>query len=275
MELRSLGYRSDLIFIRFDGQVIDRGRYLVVRSPSNPNHYWGNMLIFDQPPGEGDWQRWPQIFAGEIGNPPKVTHKTFGWDTPQGQIGHAKQFVQRGYRLDEMDVLVASHVTPPKHANDDVQVRPLRSEEDWQAALDNQVRNRDEGHDEPSYREFRRNQNLRYRAMQGAGLGHWYGAFLDGRLMADLGLYVTDGLGRFQNVVTDAPYRRRGIAGTLVYQASQDALDRMGAEQVVLVADRGSAAGRLYRSLGYRQVERQAGLEKWPGMPKPDSQTSI
>lgn len=270
MELKSLGYRSDLIFIRFDGQVIDRGRYLVIRSPSNPNYFWGNMLIFDQPPAEGDWQRWPEIFAGEIGSPPRVKHKVFGWDTSQGEIGQAEEFVRQGYRLEQMDVLAASQVRPPQHLNEDVQVRPLATERDWQAALDHQVRNREGGHTQDSYREFRRKQNRRYRAMQDAGLGHWFGAFLDDRLVAELGLYVLDGLGRFQNVVTDADQRRRGIAGTLVYRASLAAMEDLGANQLVIVADRGSDAGRLYRSLGYELAERQAGLEWWQGMPPPE-----
>lgn len=267
MELKSLGYRSDLIFIRFDGQVIDRGSYLVVRSPSNPNYYWGNMLIFDRPPDERDWERWPELFAGEIGRPPGVKHQVFGWDSIEGEIGQADEFVRRGYRLEQMDVLATSRVRPPQHRNEDVDVRALESDEDWQAALDNQVRNREAGHSEESYRDFRRLQNQRYRAMQNAGLGYWYGAFLGGKLVADLGLYVMDGLARFQNVVTDADYRRRGVAGTMVYRASIEATEKMGAEWLVIIADRGSDAGRLYRSLGYELAERQAGLEWWQGMP--------
>ena len=36
MEVKSLGYRTDLIFPAFDGEIIDRGAYLVVRTLSNP-----------------------------------------------------------------------------------------------------------------------------------------------------------------------------------------------------------------------------------------------
>lgn len=266
MELRSLGYRSDLIFTRFDGQVIDRGRYLVVRTPTNPTFYWGNFLLFDRPAGEGDLQRWPELFAGEIGRPPRVKHKVFGWDSADGAIGSAQEFVEQGYRLVQSDVLTAGTVQPPKHLNQQVQIRPLISDDDWNAALENQVRNREPDHSEASYREFRRRQNQRYRAMQHAGLGYWYGAFLDGRLVADLGLFASTGLARFQNVGTDARFRRRGIAGSLVYQASLHAQAEFEIETLVIVADRDSAAGRLYRSLGYELAERQAGLEWWPGI---------
>ena len=36
MNVKSLGYRTDLIFLAFDGEIIDRGPYLVLRTPTNP-----------------------------------------------------------------------------------------------------------------------------------------------------------------------------------------------------------------------------------------------
>jgi hypothetical protein len=36
MNIRPLGYRTDLFFPAFDGQIVDRGEYVVVRTPSNP-----------------------------------------------------------------------------------------------------------------------------------------------------------------------------------------------------------------------------------------------
>jgi len=36
MKVHSLGYQTDLIFPAFDGEVIDRGDYLVIKTPSNP-----------------------------------------------------------------------------------------------------------------------------------------------------------------------------------------------------------------------------------------------
>ncbi len=68
MNVKSLGYRTDLIFPAFDGEIIDRGDYLVVRSPANPAFYWGNFLLFSQPPQEGDFREWRDLFTLEIGN---------------------------------------------------------------------------------------------------------------------------------------------------------------------------------------------------------------
>ena len=66
MEVRSLAYRTDLIFPTFDGEIFDRGNYLVIRTPSNPTFYWGNFLLFDQPPSKGDYSRWQEKFVEEI-----------------------------------------------------------------------------------------------------------------------------------------------------------------------------------------------------------------
>ena len=82
MHVKSLGYRSDLIFPSFDGETLDRGDYLVIRSPANPNFYWGNFLLFSQPPQIGYHVKWRELFVQEIGAPPLVEHQTFGWDTP-------------------------------------------------------------------------------------------------------------------------------------------------------------------------------------------------
>ena len=63
MLIRSLAYQTDLFFPRFDAEVVDRGDYLVIRTPSNPTFHWGNFLLFAQPPGAGDLNRWRRLFA--------------------------------------------------------------------------------------------------------------------------------------------------------------------------------------------------------------------
>ena len=77
MKLKSLGYRTDLIFPEFDGQIIDRGDYLVILTPTNPTFYWGNFLIFPKPPVEGDLDKWKAMFTEEIGSIIQAEHFTF------------------------------------------------------------------------------------------------------------------------------------------------------------------------------------------------------
>ena len=108
MQVRSLGYRTDLIFHRFEGDVTDRGRYLVVRTPRNPTYRWGNFLIFDAPPGPGDFGRWTALFERELGKPPEVMHKVFGWDAVDEAQGEIEPFLEAGYALTTSVVMATS-----------------------------------------------------------------------------------------------------------------------------------------------------------------------
>jgi GNAT superfamily N-acetyltransferase len=263
VEIRSLGYRTDLIFPAFDGEIIDRGNYLVVRTPTNPIFYWGNFLLFEHPPGEGDFAAWRELFAHEIGTPPAVQHQTFGWDTPRDAEGATRPFLEAGFRLNRSIVMTAGRINPPARPAANVDIRPLDTDRAWAAAVENQVICREPEFEEGSYREYVRGQMARYQAMVTAGLGVWFGAFIDRRLVADLGVFHNRELGRYQAVQTHPEYRRRGIAGTMVYVAGRYAMQQFDLPELVIVAEEGSAAGRLYGSVGFRQVEYQMGLEWW------------
>src|SRR5215470_5926613 len=46
VEVRSLGYRTDLAILALEGsQVTDHGDHLVIRTPGNPDYWWGNFLL--------------------------------------------------------------------------------------------------------------------------------------------------------------------------------------------------------------------------------------
>ena len=109
MKVKSLAYRTDLMFPKFDGEITDRGDYLVIRTPANPTFYWGNFLLFKQPPGEGDYARWREIFAEEIGYPPEVVHQAFGWDKTEDDKGVIQPFLDNGYYLEHSIVLTAKY----------------------------------------------------------------------------------------------------------------------------------------------------------------------
>lgn len=266
MPLQSLGYRTDLMFRRFEGEVVERGRYLVVRTPRNPGYRWGNFLIFDQAPREGDLERWKALFAREIGTPPAYAHFAFGWDGAQpGAVG---PFLEAGFRLEQSAVLSARGVVQPPKLNPACVIRPLLSDADWEervelalAVNDAEPPGKREGE---GYRDFVTRKAEEYRRMVAAGLGQWFGAYLEGRLAATLGLFVWEGLGRFQSVETHPAYRRQGLCGTLVYHASRIGLREMGAQTLVMVADPGYVAIRIYESVGFRVSEPMWGLEWHP-----------
>lgn len=260
MQVQSLGYRTDLIFPAFDGLIINRGDYMVIRTPTNPTFYWGNFLLFKHPPGEGDYHQWRELFAREIGAPPQIGHQAFGWDTIGGEKGVIQPFLEGGFHLDHGSVLTAQRDTLTPKSSPGVDLRPLQSQEDWDQSVENQVICREPIFSEAGYRLFRQRQMQRYREMVAHGLGAWFGAFSGSRLVADLGLFCDRELGRYQSVQTHPDFRRRGIAGALLYTAGLYALDQFNIDTLVIVTETGSPAERLYKSIGFRFSEYTLGI---------------
>lgn len=265
MNIRSLGYRTDLFFPRFDGEVLDRGEYTVIRTPSNPSFHWGNFLLFDHPPAAGDLDRWRRLFAEEIGTPSAVTHLAFGWDATASETGDLQPFLDAGLRVNASVVLTAAAVQPPPKYNQKVLIRPLREDWEWTSALESQIACRSSEYTLEDYTPYKTRQMMRYRQMAQAGLGEWFGAFLESRVAGDLGVFVQDGIGRFQSVGTHPDYRRRGICGTLVYEAAQYAVQNLGAKTLVMVADEDYHAAKIYESVGFVPTEHQIGMDWWEG----------
>ena len=95
---------------------------------------------------------------------------------------------------------------------------------------------------------FRR--DARRRLVDG-GNAVFLGAFAEGALAADLGIvYCGAGVARYQDVVTRAPHRRRGLASHLLGAASAWAAGR-GVHTWVILADADEVPSRLYQGLGF------------------------
>src|SRR5579859_874070 len=101
-ETRSIIRATDIAALPVSREVRRGEGYLVVRSPSNPGHYWGNLLVFDDAPAPGDGRRWEERFDAELGSEPGVLHRTFAWDRLDGELGAAREeLIERGYQLEE------------------------------------------------------------------------------------------------------------------------------------------------------------------------------
>jgi ribosomal protein S18 acetylase RimI-like enzyme len=269
----SLVWATDFDVLPVDHVVERRNGYLVVRSPGNPAHWWGNLLLFDNAPDPGDGERWERLFEREFGENPRVEHVTLAWDRVDGAVGSAREeFVARGYQLEEVVGLVADPDALRMHprANRDVEIseldpQPGEDQHLWGQAIELQVASRDEFIEEQAYREFigRRLEDLR--VMFRAGRGAWYVAMYPGRdeVVAACGIVVTAERGRFQAVDTAAAYRRRGISSRLVVEAAGRAANR-GAKRFVIAAEPDYHALGLYESLGFQRVERVAGVCRRP-----------
>lgn len=266
MNFQRLDLRTDLLFARYDSDILDRGDYTVVRTPSNPTFHWGNFLIFPRAPeasdphapGTGDAIRWSAAFLREFGHYPALRHRAYTWDA--GKIGPAAraEFATLGVSLETNRVLTMESAgalrVPAKFATD-VEVRELATDAEWEAAIENQIATRRDVFTRENYEPFKRRQFDRYRRMHAAGLGGWFGAFLEGRLVADLGLYHERGVGRFQSVGTHPDFRRRGICARLVHDVCRIGLTNQGIGTLVMVADDADHAAKIYESVGFRAGE--------------------
>jgi len=259
VDIRSLGYRTDLMIRVLEGsQVEDRGAYLVIRSPQNPAFWWGNFLLLSAPPPPGQAGQWTARFAAEF---PGASHVALGVDVTEADAVDPRELIAAGLRLTQETVLTASDVHAPPRPDTTATYRRLSGDADWaQAAELRTVISAGEPGSEP---EFLRARLAAERAITEAGHGSWFGAFSNGRLLAQLGLISSQtGLARYQNVETHPAARRRGLAGTLVWHAARHALATEGASTLVIVADPADVAIRIYRSVGFADTEAQIGFER-------------
>ena len=278
MEARSLGWRTDLIFARFDGEVLARDDHRVVRTPHNPTFRWGNFLLFDHAPRAGEAARWLACFDAEIARRnPASRHLAFGVDG-DAAFELPADFVGAGLSMFSSTVLTMRREqlrTPRSALGDGFRIRALQLPHDAAEAVELQVTS-DAGRSEAEadYRLFRQRQMRRYEAMQRAGMGDWFGVFArtEGgglRMVADCGLFRAPGqrLGRFQHVGTHPLWRRRGLCSALIHAVCRRGFEALGLDTLVIVADPDDVAIGLYEALGFERGLGSWHLERPPPRP--------
>lgn len=265
MDVRSLGFRTDLGLLRFGGtEVQDHGDHLVVRSPHNPTHWWGNFLLLHQAPTVESSAAWLDRFAAVF---PDAAHVAIGMDGANGDVSDLAWFAARGFTAEGQTVMTATTPPEPAQPSTGARCRQLRSDEDWSQSIELRMRCRDDSQEDPgSYRRFATAKAWTNRELVATGHGAWFGAFLDGRLVSQMGLLAAaPGLARFQSVETDPDFRRRGIARSLLHHTSRYGFEQLSAHTLVMVADPNYFAIDLYREAGFMATETQLQIERAPG----------
>lgn len=261
MKLQSLGLNTDLIFIEGKGIIEDKGKYVLVKSPKNPRWHWGNFLIFKEAPAENSFQEWNTYFEDEFSDL-NVEHRAFAWDNLEE--GNVSEFIENGCSFEGVFTLATNEVNKTHKHNSDIVVKPIITDSEWEQAYELQVLCRDQIYSEEIYRQFKKPQMEEYRDLYLKGKGHWFGAFLNGEIVGDLGIFHGNvsgkPLGRFQNVGTHPNHRRKGICSTLVYEASMQALESYPIDNLVMIADSNYHAAEIYKSVGFKEVEKMYSL---------------
>ncbi|MEO6512842.1 MAG: GNAT family N-acetyltransferase [Nocardioides sp.] len=260
MEIRGLGYRTDVALLELSGaEVEDRGDHLVVRTPDNPTFWWGNFLLLAEPPmDEAGARQWLDAFVTTF---PDARHRTFGIDGTTGSADQTAPFVALDLDAEMSTVMTATSVHEPSRPNHDATYRPLESDGDWAQQVELTMVGESVGYDRP----FAEARAAQHRRLVEDGHGQYWGAFENGRLLSSMGLYrASPGLARFQTVKTDPDARGRGLAGSLVHAISRFGFAELDAETLVMVADPEYLAIRVYRSVGFTDSEVQVAVEQKP-----------
>jgi len=263
MKVGSLGTITNLFFARWNGVVLERDQHWVIKTPSNPGFHWGNYLLFTRAPEAQDVTRWVELFDQELNYGSTPHHYAFAWEGEHGE-GDLAPFLAEGFQHETSVVLTANKLVAAKPTKRPFEVKTLETDEEWLAACELQIACGD-----PSfargYREFKERQMRGYRKLAEQGKGDWFGGFVDGELVADLGVFHHEGIGRYQNVGTHPDHRRQGFCGELVYQAGRYVQTHYQVETLVMEADPGYHAARIYESVGFSAsptVNHQ--LSRWP-----------
>lgn len=257
MAIASLGARTDIMLLALAGSsVVEDGGLVVVRTPDNPAFWWGNFVLAP------DVDAVPDAVARFAREHPDARHLAIGVDGTDGAPGVDPVAAALGATVERTTVLTAISLVPPARPNTGAEIRRLESDADFAQCAELQLANFP-----AEDRSFVDGRVAAWRALQAAGHGGWFGAFLDERMRAGLGLF-TDGSGaaRFQAVDTHPDFRRRGLAGTLVHHVGTLGLTWPGVERLVIVAEPGDDAIRIYRAVGFDGTETQVQLQRAPAV---------
>ena len=261
MDVRSLAFRTDLALLGLGGSVVeDRGSHLAVRTPDNPGYHWGNFYLLARPPRADEVDALLAAYDADFAT---SKHRAFGVDGTEDHGGALDPLVAAGPERDVATVMTATSVHAPPRPNTTAVYRPLRTDDDWAERVQVSWAVNAGEYSREDYLPFSTARAAAERGIVEAGHGRWWGAYVDDRLVATMGLVrAGDGLARFQSVETHPDFRGRGLAGSLVHRVSCYGFDELGARTLVMVADPDYLAVRIYRSVGFVDTERQTQLRQ-------------
>jgi GNAT superfamily N-acetyltransferase len=249
--MKSLGLASDLLAMSGESVVEEYPDRIVQRTPAEPDFWFGNRLIFCEPPTDaGEAIR--QFYA----DLPEARHVCLSWDVPNLSFADVQTvFAGTDLIVEEDDVLTLTGPIRRTPVPEGIAFRAL-AEADWAQSEQIAFDSRDEVSIPPKeYRAYLADRSATRRAQIARGLGQWFGAYDGDLLVADMGIFHDRRVIRYQSVQTRESHRRRGIGAALLVHAFDWARARAPEAVAVIVAETDSAAGQLYRRAGFALSE--------------------
>ena len=240
------GWATDLAVLRHSGYLIeDHGTHLVVRTPQNPDFYWGNCIFVLDEQSVGDADIWLEVFG--------AAHPEASW-VSVGLIREPDDttaWAARNVVIEADDVLSSQQPPRATPLADGYTVRRITAD-DWEQLVAAELaENALTGEYDPAQHErFARAQAELRRRLSDQDTAAFFGAFSGGTLVSSLGIVVCGDTARYQSVGTDAGHRRRGLAAHLLGVAAAWSAGK-GCDRWVIITEATNPAGRVYRSVGF------------------------
>jgi GNAT superfamily N-acetyltransferase len=241
-----VGWATDIAVLELSGSTVeDRGDHLTVRTSRNPTFHWGNCILVTDPDAVHDARRWVHVFRSAF---PSASWIAIGLTQMPGDVA---PWAARGLELELLEVLATTTV-PRRTALPEGYVVRRVAGDDWEQAVTLSIAENDRTgpSESATYEPFARARTATSRALSERDIAATFGAFADGVLVASLGVVRCGTTARYQNVLTDAGHRRRGLATHLVGVAALWAADR-GCDRWVIVTEASNPAARVYRNAGF------------------------
>lgn len=259
------GFQSDLSVLALQGEVEDCGDCVRVYSPKDPYGCWANMLVFDQPPQQGDFHRWTGLFSEHFGDRPGIVHYCFGWQIPGIDRGVLGPFKAVALDCAVNETLLSTEVIPQPGTPKVLDIRPLHTDKDWEGLRQLHMASNPLETDPSNnrYRHHAVHERQQYRDMYNAGLGAYFGGFIGDVMVAHCGIYKIDGVGRYQDVGTHPKYRRQGICSAMICHAAHWSREALEVREWMIIAEEGGEALPLYQKLGFSCTREKIGCALW------------
>lgn len=261
MPLKSLGLASDVLVMRGQSTLEEHDDRFILRSPNEPDFWFGNTVIFKDAVIDPDAQ-----IARFKADFPDAKHVTLQWDqTDMAPNAVKAAFSPLGYKVEPCDVLTLVDALRRAPVPSGITIRPLSSDDDWKKATELQgVIGIEGGNKADEYLPYVKTRMQVCRAQTQNGFGCWFGAFAGDDLAGDLGIFSDERVARFQAVETRPRYRRRGICAVLVTAGVEWAMAQQPKATPVIIAEAESAAGRIYRRCEFKLKERILSVYREP-----------
>jgi GNAT superfamily N-acetyltransferase len=242
----SSGWATDLAVLAHGGSTIeDHDDHLVVRTPANPEFHWGNCLFVTDERMVDDAARWVSAFRATF---PDATWVAIGLVRMPAALD---AWAEHGLGV-ELDDVLTTRTLPRQTPLTDGYTAGRIEGDDWEQYALRAIRENEQAgeFDLESHERFVQARTRSRRTLSERDIAAFFGAFVDGRLVADLGIVRCGRTARYQTVGTDPDHRRRGLASHLLGLAARWAADRE-CDRWVIVTETTNPAGRLYRNLEF------------------------